>query len=167
MSLGENTRKSCDLILNSVRYSNLNFSVTETPFPMYFTIRKSFIKNQNSVEISSISFNGSLADASAVNVEKDNALKALVDENEMLKKVTSESIDQIKILKSKVEAAEVVARKWESQIGYCEEIVKKKISEIENLKQVIKANKSEYDDLNAEHKKVKKMGKSQEKIFMI
>ena len=45
----------------------------------------------------------------------------------MLKKVTSESIDQIKILKSKVEAAEVVARKWESQIGYCEEIVKKKI----------------------------------------
>ena len=39
-------QKSCDIVVNSVRSSFLNFSLQETPFSLYFTIRKSFVKSQ-------------------------------------------------------------------------------------------------------------------------
>ena len=41
-----NLDKSCSLILNSVRNSSLNFSVHETPYSLYLTVRKSFAKNR-------------------------------------------------------------------------------------------------------------------------
>ena len=43
-------KKSCDKIIGAVRSSGLNFSYQETPFSMYFTIRKSIVKIKNSQE---------------------------------------------------------------------------------------------------------------------
>ena len=37
--------KSCDLVIRSVRAPSLNFSIQETPFSLYLTIRKSFSKS--------------------------------------------------------------------------------------------------------------------------
>ena len=42
---------SCQLILNQVRKSNLHFSVQETPFSIYMTVRKSFVKTRSVPEI--------------------------------------------------------------------------------------------------------------------
>ena len=39
-------QNSCDLVLNSVRTSSLNFSVFETPYSIYLSVRKSFSKSK-------------------------------------------------------------------------------------------------------------------------
>ena len=43
----ETIEKSCDKIISAVRSSCLNFAVQETPFSIYFTIRKSLRKSSN------------------------------------------------------------------------------------------------------------------------
>ena len=42
-----NVQTSCDVVLSSVRESSLNFSVQETPFSLYITVRKSFSKQKD------------------------------------------------------------------------------------------------------------------------
>ena len=39
-----NIQTSCDFILKNVRSSSLNYSVQETPFSLFLTIRKSLVK---------------------------------------------------------------------------------------------------------------------------
>ena len=43
----EYLEKSCNMILNSVRNSCLNFSIQETPFSLYLTVRKSLARNKS------------------------------------------------------------------------------------------------------------------------
>ena len=45
MSLIFSPQKSCNTILENVRSSKLNFSIQETPYSLFLTIRKSFTKN--------------------------------------------------------------------------------------------------------------------------
>jgi exonuclease VII small subunit len=44
MAVVQNVKNSCDNVLTSVRDSSLNFSLQETPFSIYITIRKSFLR---------------------------------------------------------------------------------------------------------------------------
>ena len=44
MAVVQNVKNSCDKVLTSVRDSSLNFSLQETPFSIYITIRKSFLR---------------------------------------------------------------------------------------------------------------------------
>ena len=37
--------KSCDSVISSVRASSLNFSIQETPYSLFLTIRKFFVKS--------------------------------------------------------------------------------------------------------------------------
>ena len=39
--------QTCEVILNNIRRSNLNFSIIESPFTLTVTIKKSFIKNKD------------------------------------------------------------------------------------------------------------------------
>ena len=39
-------QKGCEAIINCVRDSSLNFSLQETPYSMYITLRKSFVKSR-------------------------------------------------------------------------------------------------------------------------
>ena len=45
MSASNSPFETCDLILNHVRSSCLNFAIQETPFSVYLTLRKSFSKS--------------------------------------------------------------------------------------------------------------------------
>ena len=45
-----NVQSSCDFILKEVRSSSLNYSVQETPFSLYLTIRKSLVKTKSKVK---------------------------------------------------------------------------------------------------------------------
>ena len=42
-----NIHNSCLLILNTIRASNLNYAVQETPYSIFLTLRKSFTKTKN------------------------------------------------------------------------------------------------------------------------
>ena len=48
---------SCDLLLQNIRDSGLNYNCQLTPFSMYVTIRKSFIKSRTSLINSTHSLN--------------------------------------------------------------------------------------------------------------
>ena len=75
-------QKSSDIILSSVRKSSLNYSLQETPFPLYITVRKSFSKLKSDIE--------GLDEPEDLHVkenEKNNLkvkLKALEEENSLL-----------------------------------------------------------------------------------
>ena len=43
-------KRSCDFVISSVRNSFLNYSIKETPFSLYFTLRKSFAKPSSNLE---------------------------------------------------------------------------------------------------------------------
>ena len=45
--LSSNIHHSCQMIIDGVRSSNLNFSLQETPFSLYVTIRKSYYNTRN------------------------------------------------------------------------------------------------------------------------
>jgi rubrerythrin len=131
MSPEEIIRNSCEQIQNSVRYSNLNFSSTETPFSMYFTIRKSLAMIPKSREQQSETDKVSLLH---VNDVSDNLIKAAEDESYQLKKMLDASKDQIKLLKTKVEAADVKVSKKDQELHQCKETMNKKDCEIDALK---------------------------------
>ena len=42
-----NIQNYCLLILNTIRASNLNYAVQETPYSIFLTLRKSFTKTKN------------------------------------------------------------------------------------------------------------------------
>ena len=49
----KNLEKSCDMILNGVRNSCLNFSIQETLYSLYLTVRKSLAKNKSAQDAES------------------------------------------------------------------------------------------------------------------
>ena len=46
--------KICDVILANIKSSNLNFSLTESPFSVQISLRKTFITDKNGTRISGI-----------------------------------------------------------------------------------------------------------------
>ena len=94
-------QQSCDLILQQIRTSHLNFAIQETPYSIFLTIRKSFTKSfQNHV----------LQNQADPNSEKVSELKSdlenLLDENKSL--VTKiEVLEASKISLSKTYEEEV------------------------------------------------------------
>ena len=50
MAIKLSVKNSCDSILKSVRKSCLNFSMQETPFSIYITVRKSLLKVNSAIE---------------------------------------------------------------------------------------------------------------------
>ena len=73
-------QESCNIILQNLRSSNLNFSAQETPFSIFVTIRKSFTKN-GSVGLNCFQ---SPVDQLTSNLDTSHA-KALKSENQSLK----------------------------------------------------------------------------------
>ena len=98
--LSQDIQKSCQTIINQVRWSCLNFSLQETPFSLYVTIRKSYSKSQ------SISYAPALDQiqpevlpASATNDSNFSSLqsrcKFLEQSNDNLKKEYADAISEI------------------------------------------------------------------------
>ena len=116
-------KNSCDLIVNSVRDSFLNFSLQETPFSIYLTIRKSFARPKtfpDSDPISTFSHNQKASDERKLLEEEIETfrmkLKAAEDSNSSLKIMYEEAVNdceesylRIKHLENKVDGYE---RKW-------------------------------------------------------
>ena len=106
-------KNSCDLILNSARNSSLNFTIQETPFSIYLTIRKTLNKSsptfqQNCVQPFQI-FDADQNEAELVTLKQK--LKDVQESNDILKNDYSEAVDdseqcrfQIKNLETTLDA---------------------------------------------------------------
>ena len=105
MAMSDCVQSSCDFLLQSVRNSGLNFFCQETPFSIFLTVRKSFVR--------SVQFQPSGNNFNSVNnrFEKNHEL---IEENKSLKEA---------FYKLKVD--------YEHAIGECES----NQNEIEDLKE--------------------------------
>ena len=92
MSVKPSVQKSSDFILSSVRQSSLNYTLQETPFSLYITVRKSFSKLKSDIES---------LDEPEEN-EKNNLevkLKAIEEENSLLHQNLKKLENEVKYLK--------------------------------------------------------------------
>ena len=73
----------CDQVLQTLKYSNLNFVVQETPFSAYITIRKSFISGKiSSCESSETSSTSSVKKIAEKNKVLETRVSELEEDNE-------------------------------------------------------------------------------------
>ena len=102
---------SCQSILNQVRRTNLNFSVQETPFSIYLTVRKTFVKSRSLPDIPPVIL---LDDVSEHLQSKHTHLKI---EHEKVKESLKESLDKNKTKTSNIAKLEEKIRDLHAEIG--------------------------------------------------
>ena len=119
----QTVQTSCDLVINSVRASLLNFSIHETPYSLYLTIRKSLSKSPN--QIFAQPQQHVEPDVQVRDLESlQSRLKLVENANLSLKENYEEAVNeceachkQIKDLESKVKDLEQVVASTEERVG--------------------------------------------------
>ena len=148
----QNIETSCDLIMNSVRSSQLNFACQETPFSIYITITKSQHRKAVGLEHA---------------VGKNLAIAVLQEENLLLKQTIADLETMLKDSDDKVKQAEIkldaVDTKQRKEVLQWKEGFTKKDSEISSLKLVLKNKDSEILKMKSENSQLRKLAKSREK----
>ena len=159
---------SCEVILQSVRSSNLNFTIQETPYSMYLTIRKTFTKNLPPPKAQSTPFcyNAAFSDLQQnldhVTLERNRfeaKCETLEQEKANLVRELEEEIFNHLNNKSKLEAADVALNNVHQKCDVLDTNLKKlqrenKLLEnqLEKSNSNIKSSKSEIHELEKEKK---------------
>ena len=176
--------QSCEYILASLKKSNLNFHLSESPFSLSIQIKKSFIKDQNGVPRSS----GIESDKNQLS-EKNKALKDEIEtlETKMsrfdivdstltdLQSENASLLDQLDILqkehanlkveKEQIQIEQQIHEKGKSKLVEC---LEDKKSEIVLLKKSLKSLDSENSSQRMDLNQLSKNLKSKEKeIFRL
>ena len=106
--MATSVQNSCDVILNSVRASFLNYSCSETPYSLYLTIRKSWVKTSSVSD--NHQFGTRLEELDSLKLK----LKSLEDSNESLKIKYDESVNDCEEANIKVNQLETKLSKFEN-----------------------------------------------------
>ena len=129
----------CDFVLNSVRNSYLNYSVQETPYSVYLTIRKSFANNK-------------ISPGTGQTLPLNNNQKSVVENRNILKK----EIENLKIrLKASEDSNLILKQNYEDTLSDCEESYKK----IKRLEDKAEQEKMIKDDMIEDALKLKEKNK--------
>ena len=138
------TKITCEFLLKQLKSTNLNFILQETPYSVYLTIRKSFIKNLNTnnpsqtFNVSEETLNKKIADLEAENLllksnifghrsEMTNSEQTIIKLEEKIKTAEIETIKNIQETK-----------KVEKQFHRLEDILVEKEKEIMKLRTISK-----------------------------
>ena len=143
-------KKSCDLVIDSVRKSCLNFSLQETPFSIYLSIRKSFARNKPIEEVGE-------KEPIATEFNKEND-SALIEEIKMLKMKLGEAEDENMKLKHSFEEKCDSSEKKSKQI----EILEVEVLHHEEDKMKLE---SELEIVEKNFRLLKKQVKEKDKIM--
>ena len=159
-------QNSCDLVLNSVRTSSLNFSVFETPYSIYLSVRKSFSKSKLIPDhilpnCDNQKYANEIEDLKTNLKSAEHANNLLATKYEEAVADSEESFSEIHRLKAVIENCEKIVRdmlKKDKVIGE----LKTKNSYLESDVSDAEKKKSE---LNVELKKTKRMLKDSTHAF--
>ena len=155
---------ACENVLNSLKVSRLTFSIQETPYSCYLTIRKKFAMNP-SPEVSSLSpllenlkspvtcekFEILLKENSSLKLQLDEALKEskqLSDTLECQKKIKEENVSVENAVASETKQVREENKRLENDLESAEKECKK-------LNKIIKQTEKKVYDLEKENNKVK------------
>ena len=149
-------QNSCFSIINSVRSSPLNFSIQETPFSLYLTVRKSIAKCANREE--------------CLTKSEPQESKPVENENAILKSEIEDLRDQLEVTEAKAEQRKLELEKYaaketkhKKEVLHWLDSLDKKESEVIALKTVIKNNDHDLSNIKTEKNQLKKSLKSKEK----
>ena len=106
----QSVENSCELIITSVRDSLLNFSLQETPFSIYITIRKSLAKNKLFSQ-----------DSDQIHLQNKQQNKIGEDKKELLEK---EIVKLKMMLKTSEDANLILKKNYEEAVDDCEQCYK-------------------------------------------
>ena len=107
MAAPKSVQKSCDLVIESVRASSLNYNLQETPYSIYLSIRKSSLKRIPTVdqeEVPQIQSPNKLKELESKLKSAEAANFALKLKYEDAVNDSEESYLKIKLLEKKLEA---------------------------------------------------------------
>ena len=111
-------KSSCDLVLNSVRSSNLNYMCQETPFSIFLTIRKSYLKTFNpAVQITTMTSSDTkleLMEKAFERLKCDH--EEVIAENESHLKTIITLEEKVEILHNKIDVDEVRIKSFEVKV---------------------------------------------------
>ena len=138
--------KICDMLISSIRDSNLNFFVQETPFSAFINIRKTFCKGGKDYKKL---------------VHEDKQHENLEQENKLLKDKLEEKSVQLEASKEDICVLQSRLEKAEKELF--EHSQNKKISEIKQGDEILKL-KSVISSLKSESIEADRATKSHEKI---
>ena len=146
-----NVQNSCEFILKNIRSSSLNYAVQETPFSLYLTIRKSFVKNKTRSD-SKPATSSPLVRETEISREELETLKveceSLKNENQTLKKGYEEAI--IECEENNMVIADLQNRNENLDFKVCK--CEAKIKELDDEKKKLQAKN---EKLNEENKSLK------------
>ena len=152
-----NAFQVCDSLVSEVKYSNLNYTLQESPFSITISLKKSFIKNKNgeiTPSYSSRKFENSCAKTDsnllAVNEILRQNLKTFEKENIHLEATTYDL--SLKLQKAKVEISDLLFNK--KALAEAKEFSASKINALESKLLIVESDSSkEIKTLNAAIKK--------------
>ena len=156
---------SCDRILHAIKYSNLTFSLQETPYSVYLTIRKKFLKeaplkvsNQDKLEHEILRLKdvnnllqNDLAEEIDNHSDSQNIIKLLEDK---LEHIEAEVMKQCKKFKTDKEDLEVEARELKAAIKNDNDVSAKNLVELSVALKATKACKDKISNLENNQRKL-------------
>ena len=122
MASQTDARQTCDMLISSIRDSNLNFFVQETPFSAFINIRKTFCKG-GTMNYKNL-------------VHKDKQHEKLKQENKLLKEKLEEKNVQLEASKEDMRALQSRLEKAENELF--ENVQNKKTSETKQGDEILK-----------------------------
>ena len=154
-----NVKSSCNFVINSVRDSLLNYSIQETPFSLYLTIRKTFSQS-SPTSTQSFCPNVVINDREIKEVKiLKNKLKNLEDSNSILNGDLEEATNDLEISFKRIKELEDIVEENANKAERLEKVkVKEGIEKNEQAVTQLKAEKKILEtDLEVSEKNSKKM----------
>ena len=157
--------ETCEFLLSSIKSSNLNFNLQETPFSVHISIRKTFIKDKSGeIRASQIE----KVDPSAKDLElKNRDLEIHVNHLEVEKIASDDTVNDLanKLEQAKIEIIELLDEKNKivKTKGIADNKMAEKQTEMDILRSNTKNNKLENEKLKSELKAAKKVNNANEK----
>ena len=179
-----NVKYSCEIVMDSVRDSSLNYSMRETPFSLYLTIRKTFVKSSSTLDqnssVSLQNFASTAQDNFTEIKDLESKLRAAEESQSRLKNLYEQAVEDSEATHAQVKELEKLledvtrkvnlesVNKMESEMKIKDCFIEKLKVENENvendlqsaeknwkeLKKLIKMKEKEVHDLRKENKLV-------------
>ena len=165
-----NVKNSCDFVTNSVRDSLLNYSIQETPYSLYLTIRKTFTRSSLFSDQNSTLPNFATHENEKQVETLKMRLKTVEEDNMSLKNDYEDAVDDCEQCHARIKELETIVNNLKEEVenGIVDkENVNKIISETQKKDKITEQLKINRDNLEGELEVAEKNWKELNKLIKL
>ena len=160
--------QTCDVLISLLKNSNLNFSLTESPFSASINLKKSFIKETNGTLRTSnlcefLSQDNQVIEENKILKDKNIGLQAVIAQNDELTNIVRELGIKLEKASDLAEETSESNRNIQEKLKRSNRHLDEKIEEIKQLKAVIGKHTEEVAKHKSEVKEITKLLKLNQK----